>query len=103
MYKQVRKTNAFIEHSDNFVRLVSYNTLICEVRIDTKQVLLSPWARCSATTRRHLSEFLGMFGILYYAAKDCLEKPSREGVTLANGYTLQVSTDDRFKYNNVCF
>ena len=103
MYKQVRKTHAWVERTTYFVRLASYGTLVCEVCLDNKNVLLSPWARCSATTRRHLSEFLEGFGISYYAAKDCLTKPSCKGVAHSNGYTLQVSTDDRFKYNNVWF
>lgn len=103
MYKQVRKTNAWIEREGSTVRLLSYSTLVCEVHTDSKHVLLSPWARCSATTRRHLSEFLEWFGISYYAAKDCLTKRSCKGLTHSNGYTLQVSTDDRFKYNNVWF
>lgn len=103
MYKQVRKTHARVERTEHFVRLISYSTLICEVCTDTKHVFLSPFARCSATTRRHLSEFLEGFGISYYAAKDCLTKPSYEGVTRSNGYTLQVNKDDRFKYNKAWY
>lgn len=44
MYKQVRKTHAFIEFEGATVRLMSYSTLICEVHTDSRHVLLSPVA-----------------------------------------------------------
>lgn len=69
MYKRVRNTNAWIEREGDTVRLKSYDTLICEVDKKLKHVLLSPSARCSRTTIRHLSSFLREFGISYYAAK----------------------------------
>ena len=55
MYKRVRNTNAWIERDGGVVRLMSYNTLICEVNTDTRTVLLSPAARYSRTTIKHLS------------------------------------------------
>lgn len=72
MYRQVRKTHAFIEHEGSTVRLLSYSTLICEMHMDSKHVLLSPAAMCSRTTIRHLSEFLHDFCISYYDIKPCL-------------------------------
>lgn len=39
MYKRVRNTNAWIERKCSLVRLMSYNTLICEVHTDFRYVL----------------------------------------------------------------
>lgn len=99
MYKQVRKTNAWIERKDGIVRLLSYNTLVCEVHTDSKHVLLSPAARCSRTTIKHLSEFLNEFGISYYTAKAVLVSPDCDHVEKYNGYTIYVSEDPRFRFN----
>lgn len=99
MFKQVRKTNAWVERKDDVVRLISYNTLVCEVHTDSKHVLLSTAARCSRTTINHLSEFLRKFGISYYAAKAVLVSPDCERVEKYNGYTIYVSEDARFKLN----
>lgn len=98
MYKRVRQTNAWIERDGSVVRLMSYETLICEVHTDFKYVLLSPEARHSRTTIRHLSEFLGEFHICYYAAKDVLLDPSHEPVTAYDGFTIYVSDEPRFRF-----
>ena len=98
MYKRVRNTNAFVEREDSVVRLMSYDTLICEVHTDSRHVLLSPAARCSNTTIRHLSEFLREFGISYYAAKAVLVSPEYDRVEVHNGYTIYVSEDARFRF-----
>lgn len=99
MFKRVRKTNAWIEHESSTVRLVSYNTLVCEVHEDSKNVLLSPAARCSRTTIRHLGEFLHGFGISYYEAKAVLTSPDSDCVAKHNGYTVYVSNDTRFRFH----
>lgn len=99
MYKQVRKTNAWIEREGSTVRLLSYNTLVCEVHTDSKHVLLSPAARCSRTTIRHLSEFLKSFEISYFEVKPCLMDASHETVAASNGFTVYVSEDPRFKFH----
>lgn len=99
MYKQVRKTNSWIEREGSTVRLLSYNTLVCEVHTDSKHVLLSPAARCSRTTIKHLSEFLREFGISYYAAKAVLVSPDCSLVEKYNGYTIYVSDDPRFRFH----
>lgn len=78
---------------------MSYNTLVCEVHTATKHVLLSPAARCSSTTIRHLSEFLNKFGISYYAAKAVLVSPDCDRVETYNGYTIYVSEDARFRFH----
>ena len=93
MLMQVRNTHAFIEKDTEFDRLYSYNTLVCEVHHHNKHVLLSPAARCSRTTIRHLSEFLNAYGVSYQSAKKCLVDPSFETVEHDNGYTLYVSLD----------
>lgn len=98
MYKRVRNTNTWVERDGSVVRLMSYKTLVCEVHTDSKHVLLSPAARCSRTTIKHLSEFLGEFGVLYYAAKSVLVDPSHEPVSTYNGYTIYVSEDPRFRF-----
>ena len=98
MYKRVRNTNAWIEREGSVVRLMSYETLICEVHKDSKQVLLSPAARCSRTTIRHLSAFLREFGVSYYAAKAVLSNKYSDRVETCNGYTIYVSYDPRFKF-----
>ena len=98
MYKRVRQTNAWIERDGSVVRLMSYDTLICEVNTDSKTVILSPAARCSRTTIKHLSEFLSEFGISYYAAKAVLVDPSHEPVTAYNGYKISVSGEPRFRF-----
>ena len=98
MYKRVRNTNAWIERNDSVVRLMSYDTLICEVHKDFRYVLLSPSARCSNTTIRHLSEFLREFGISYYDAKSVLVDPSHNPVLTDNGFKISVSGEPRFKF-----
>ena len=98
MYKRVRNTNAWIERDGSVVRLMSYDTLICEVNTDTRTVVLSPAARCSRTTIRHLSEFLGEFGILYYAAKSVLVDQDHKPVSTGNGFRIRVSEDSRFRF-----
>lgn len=97
MYKRVRKTNAWIEREGSAVRLMSYNTLVCEVNEASKHVLLSPYARCSSTTIKHLSAFLRTFNVSYYAAKAVLTSPDSNRVEKNNGYTIYVSEDPRFK------
>lgn len=99
MYKQVRKTNAYIEREGSTVRLLSYNTLVCEVHTDSRHVLLSPSARYSNTTIRHLSEFLKSFGISYFNVKPCLMDSSHETVATPNGFTVYVSDDSRFRFH----
>lgn len=99
MYKRVRKTNAWVEREGSTVRLLSYSTLVCEVHTDSKHVLLSPAARCSNTTIRHLSEFLKDFGISYFEVKPCLMDASHETVTTPNGFIAYVSDDSRFKFH----
>lgn len=99
MYKQVRKTHAWVEREGSTVRLLSYSTLVCEVHADSKHVLLSPFARCSNTTIRHLSKFLRDFGISYFEVKPCLMDSSHETVVTPNGFTVYVSQDPRFKFN----
>lgn len=98
MYKRVRNTNAWIERKCGVVRLMSYKTLICEVHTDFRYVLLSPAARCSNTTIRHLREFLREFGISYYDAKSVLVDPSYNPVTTENGFKISVSGEPRFKF-----
>lgn len=99
MYKRIRNTNAWIEREGAIVRLKSYDTLICEVNKDSKHILLSPAARCSKTTIRHLSEFLREFDVSYYAAKAVLVPKYSDRVETCNGYTIRVSYDPRFKLN----
>lgn len=99
MFKRVRNTNAYVEREGHIVRLMSYETLVCEVDKVSKQVILSPAARCSNTTIRHLSEFLRGFGISYYAAKAVLVSPNCDIVEKYNGFTIYVSEDERFKFN----
>lgn len=98
MFKRVRNTNAYVERKGSIVRLMSYNTLVCEVHQDSRHVLLSPAARCSNTTIRHLSEFLDGFGISYIEVKPCLMDASHETVATPNGFTVYVSDDPRFKF-----
>lgn len=98
MYKRVRNTNSWIEREGSVVRLRSYNTLICEVNTDTKTVVLSPAARCSRTTIKHLSEFLGEFGISYYDAKAVLVDQEHKPVSTEGGFNICVSYDPRFKF-----
>lgn len=97
MYKRVRRTNAWIERDANVVRLMSYNTLICEVHTDSRHVLLSPAACCSRTTIKHLSEFLREFGISYNQVKPCLMDSSHETVATPNRFFAYVSDDSKFK------
>lgn len=99
MLMQVRRTNAWIERDSDFDKLYSYSTLVCEVHHASKHVVLSPAARCSRTTIRHLSEFLKSYGISYAKAKSCLIDSTHETVEHDNGYTLYVSDDARFKFN----
>lgn len=98
MYKRVRNTNAFVERKGSVVRLMSYDTLICEVNTDTRTVVLSPAARCSRTTIRHLSAFLREFGISYFDAKSVLVDQDYKPVTTENGFNICVSYDHRFKF-----
>lgn len=98
MYKRVRNTNAWVERDGSVVRLMSYNTLICEVDTDKRTVLLSPSARCSRTTIRHLRSFLNEFGISYFDAKAVLVDPSYKPVTTDNGFKINVSGELRFKF-----
>lgn len=98
MYKRVRNTNAWVERDGSVVRLMSYDTLICEVHTDTRHVLLSPAARCSSTTIKHLSWFLREFGISYYDAKAVLIDQYYKPVTTDNGFKLSVSGEPRFKF-----
>ena len=98
MYKRVRNTNAWIERDGSVVRLMSYDTLICEVDTDSRTVLLSPAARCSRTTIRHLSEFLSEFHISYYSAKDVLVHPSHKPIKAYGGFTIYVSDETRFRF-----
>lgn len=106
MYKRVRQTNAWIERDGSVVRLMSYATLVCEVHTDFRYVLLSPAARCSSTTIRHLSEFLRGFGISYFDAKAVLVDPSYKPVTTESGFKISVSGEPRFRFratNPYCF
>lgn len=98
MYKRVRNTNAWIERESGIVRLVSYKTLVCEVHPDTRTIVLSPAARCSRTTIRHLSDFLREFGVSYFDAKSVLVDPSRNAVLTDNGFMIYVSEDRRFRF-----
>lgn len=99
MYKRVRNTNAWIERDGSVVRLMSYDTLICEVHTGFKYVLLSPASRCSRTTIKHLSEFLREFEISYFDAKSVLVDPSYNTLTTENGYKIHVSGKPRFKFH----
>lgn len=98
MYKRVRNTNAWVERDGSVVRLMSYNTLVCEVHTDFRYVLLSPYSRCSKTTIRHLSDFLRGFGISYYDAKAVLVDQSYNPVTTKNGFKISVSGEPRFRF-----
>lgn len=99
MYKRVRNTNAWVERDSSVVRLMSYDTLVCEVNTDTRTVVLSPAARCSNTTIRHLSTFLCEFCVSYFDAKAVLVDPSHEPVSTENGFKIFVSYDPRFKFH----
>ena len=99
MYNRVRNTNAWIEREGSVVRLMSYKTLVCEMDTDSRNVMLSPSARCSRTTIRHLGEFLREFGISYYDAKSVLVDPSYNPVTTENGFKINVSEDPRFRFH----
>lgn len=98
MYRRVRNTNAWVERENGVVRLMSYDTLICEVHTAFRYVLLSPAARCSRTTIKHLSEFLREFGISYYDAKSVLVDPHYKPFTTENGFKISVSGEPRFKF-----
>ena len=39
MFKRVRNTNAYVECEDGVVRLMSYNTLVCEAHTDSRHAL----------------------------------------------------------------
>lgn len=99
MFKRVRNTNSYVEREGSTVRLLSYSTLVCEVHTDSKHLLLSPAARCSSTTIRHLSKFLCGFGIPYLEVKPCLMDESHETVATTNGYIAYISDDPRFKFH----
>lgn len=98
MYKRVRNTNAWIERENGVVRLLSYETLVCEVHPDTRTIVLSPAARCSRTTIKHLSEFLSEFGVSYFDAKSVLVDQSHKPVFTDNGFMMYVSEDRRFRF-----
>lgn len=98
MYKRVRNTHAYVERKGSVVRLMSYDTLVCEVHTDFRYVLLSPAAMCSRTTIRHLSDFLREFGISYYDAKSVLIDPSYKPFTTDNGFKIHVSGEPRFRF-----
>lgn len=98
MYKRVRNTNTWIEREGSTVRLKSYKTLICEVDTDARTVLLSPSARCSRTTIKHLSAFLKEFGVSYFDAKAVLVDQEHKPVLTAGGFNICVSYDPRFKF-----
>lgn len=98
MYERVRQTNSWIERKDGVVRLMSYDTLVCEVHTRFRYVLLSPAARCSNTTIKHLSEFLREFGVSYYDAKAVLVDPHYKPVTTENGFKISVSGEPRFRF-----
>lgn len=98
MFKRVRNTNAWVERKGSVIRLMSYNTLICEVHTGFRYVLLSPSARCSRTTIKHLSEFLREFGVSYYDAKAVLVDQEYKPVTTENGFKISVSGEPRFKF-----
>ena len=97
MYKQVRNTHAYVEREGSTVRLKSYDTLICEVDTEKRLVLLSPAARCSRTTIRHLSSFLRELGLSYYAANAVLVSSDCDRVEVYNDYTFSVSYEPRFR------
>lgn len=98
MYKRVRNTNAYVEREGSVVRLMSYDTLVCEVNTESRLVLLSPAARCSSTTIRHLSAFLREFCISYYDAKAVLVDKDHKPVSTESGFNICVSYDPRFKF-----
>lgn len=98
VYKRVRNTNSWIEREGSVVRLMSYETLVCEVDTEKRLVLLSPAARCSRTTIRHLSSFMRELGLSYYAAKAVLVSPDPDRVEVYNDYTFRVSCEPRFKF-----
>ena len=93
----MRNTNAWIEREGSVIRLMSYETLVCEVDTEKRLVLLSPAARCSRTTIRHLSSFLRELGLSYYAAKAVLVSSDCDRVDVYNDYTICVSDEPRFK------
>ena len=98
MYYRVRHTNSWISKDENVISLISYNTLICEVHTDSLTVILSPHARYSRTTIRHLSKFLSSFDISYFDAKAVLVDPSNKPVYTENGYKISVSYETRFRF-----
>lgn len=98
MFKRVRYTNAYVEREGSTVRLKSYETLVCEVDTEKRHVLLSPAARCSSTTIRHLSRFLSELGLSYYTAKAVLVSSDCDRVEVYNDYTFRVCYEPRFKY-----
>lgn len=100
--ERIRNTHAyqdvFYKGAECICRLYSYRTLVCEVHVKSKQILLSPASRCSRTTIRHLSEFLRGFNVSYKTAKNCLIDPTLETVEHENGYTIYVSLDEEFNF-----
>lgn len=100
MFYRVRNTNANVFFDNvNTWKLFSYKTLVCEVNTSSMSIALSPAARCSRTTIRHLSVFLKKFDVSYYAAKAVLVSPDCNHVETYNGYTIYVSEDPRFRFN----
>ena len=98
MYFRVHKTNSWISKEGDVISLISYNTLICEVNKDSRNVILGPHAMYSRTTIRHLSDFLGAFGISYYDAKAVLIDPNHEPVSTESGFIISLSDDPRFNF-----
>ena len=103
MFYRVRNTHAKVFFDNvNTWRLYSYETLVCEVNTSSMHIILSPAARCSRTTIRHLSEFLKKFDVSYYAAKAVLTSPDSERrEKMCNGYTISVSDNPRFKFHAI--
>lgn len=100
MFYRVRNTHAKVFFDNvNTWRLYSYDTLVCEVNTSSMNILLSPAARYSRTTIRHLVEFLKKFDVSYYAAKAVLTSPDCNRVEKYNGYTIYVSKDPRFSFH----
>lgn len=100
MFYRVRNTHAkvFFDNVNTF-RLYSYETLVCEINTSSMHIALSPAARCSRTTIRHLSDFLKQFNVSYQTAKKVLTSDRQKVIEHENGYTIYVSKDPRFKFH----
>ena len=100
MFYRVRNTHAKVFFDNvNTYRLYSYDTLISEINTSSMHIALSPAARCSRTTIRHLSEFLKQFNVSYQTAKKVLTSDRQKAIEHENGYTIYVSKDPRFKFH----